>query len=372
MNIIKLIRGVRVISVKAKVCMRNPRTAFETNASTSNLATLNQNKFALLGYSVLNSTRCTNCTYEFGNATKPMVPNNVSTDVFSVFKKAISAMYGVHADNFSKPNFEDNSSLPCSYLNLPMHYPVYCTMHTNKKASSTLSDTITDGDIGWLLLNNFVTKVDASSLIGSTVTEYSYESPMGLLSCPWEGVFNGKVDNDLTAKLDCRLISMQGLSTLNTVNMNFYEGTNTHNVTANTYKQLRPSFWNSLYSGDDRYFNPTDCSQFITRGPNTPEHSYKVQLSLHVGVAAVPQLTTTSADLTPTNFTDVECTWDIQTEMVCTYDIPYQFTHFKNPHIHNEEAFYVHPHATISNVQEFTNSNYNNMYTSINESTPPA
>lgn len=38
-------RGCYVKNVQVEVIMHNPRTAFETNASTSNLATLNQVKF---------------------------------------------------------------------------------------------------------------------------------------------------------------------------------------------------------------------------------------------------------------------------------------------------------------------------------------
>lgn len=34
--------------IKVNVVMRNPRTAFETNANTSSLAILNQNKFAIV------------------------------------------------------------------------------------------------------------------------------------------------------------------------------------------------------------------------------------------------------------------------------------------------------------------------------------
>jgi len=49
--------------------MRNPSTAFETNASTTTLATFNQNKFFVKGKG-LNKTM--NQSYTFGNNNQPM------------------------------------------------------------------------------------------------------------------------------------------------------------------------------------------------------------------------------------------------------------------------------------------------------------
>jgi len=50
-------RGTYVKNLSVRIVMRNPRTAFETNASTTTLATLNQNKFAFIASSLNKYTR---------------------------------------------------------------------------------------------------------------------------------------------------------------------------------------------------------------------------------------------------------------------------------------------------------------------------
>ncbi|XP_050066541.1 uncharacterized protein LOC126555689 [Aphis gossypii] len=65
--------------VKVNVVMRNPRTAFETNATTSSLATLNQNKFAVVAHNLTNITRGVNYKYGFGT-TNAMNPTSCSDD----------------------------------------------------------------------------------------------------------------------------------------------------------------------------------------------------------------------------------------------------------------------------------------------------
>lgn len=53
-------RGTYIKNLNVKIVMRNPRTAFETNASITTLATLNQNKFACIGTILNKYTRGVN------------------------------------------------------------------------------------------------------------------------------------------------------------------------------------------------------------------------------------------------------------------------------------------------------------------------
>jgi len=51
--------------------------------------------------------------------------------------------------------------------------------------------------LGWPLLNELITKIDASFTTGKTIAEYSYSPKLGLLGKPI-GVFNGISDKLLT------------------------------------------------------------------------------------------------------------------------------------------------------------------------------
>lgn len=350
-NIVHKIMGLRVTEVRVKVCLRNPRTAFETNSSTSNLATLNQNKFINSAVGLNIKTRGLNCLYKFETATKPMVPTSVTRDVAAITNKAISAMYGCKESAFNEVNDAVGATLPCSYLNLPMQFPLYYTMVRNAKHAST---------IGWPIINNMVEKVDASNLIGSTIVQYSYKPNCGLLTAPWNSVYNGITDSKDKTPKNVGILNMQSGK---------YFGYSVVDVTANSVgkqtagaiKELNSDTFSTIFPNDSRYTRPIDCSQFITIGIQST-HDYHVQPSLHVGVCPVHQLTTTSASLVPDKFTDVEATFDIQTEMHCSFDIPYHYTNFDQAHINMEKAYYYHPDATTGIVQNEYISTINGQY----------
>lgn len=129
------------MEVHCKVTMRNPRTAFETNASTSNLATLNQNKFIQYANGLVNKTRGFNTTYKFATATNTtrMKPTSLEVIDESFLKKVISAMYGTDPSNWLKLNWNDGAT--CSMMNLPMQFPCYYTLYAN--------NTMNSGQYGW-------------------------------------------------------------------------------------------------------------------------------------------------------------------------------------------------------------------------------
>lgn len=53
-------------------------------------------------------------------------------------------------------------------------------------------------------------------------------------------------------------------------------------------------------------------------------------------------MTTTTNSVIPQDYTDVECTWDIFTEMeVALIGFPNHFTHFDEPHVLPENTLYT-------------------------------
>jgi len=173
-NIVSNIRGVKVLEVNSKVTMRNPRTAFETNASTSNLATLNQNKFIQYANGLINKTRGLNTTYKFGTATNTMKSTSLEIIDESFKKKVISAMYGTDPNGWLKPNWNDGATLSCSMMDLPMQFPCYYTMYK----------VMNNGQYGWQMINENITKCNASTCIGTTILDYTYKPTVSFLSMP--------------------------------------------------------------------------------------------------------------------------------------------------------------------------------------------
>ncbi|CAI6374201.1 unnamed protein product [Macrosiphum euphorbiae] len=301
--------------------MRNPRTAFETNVSTSNLATLNQNKFIQHATGLVNCTRGFNTVYEFATATNPMVPTSCKIIDTTFMKKVISAisnMYGTKNDDWLKPNWSAGATLPCSFMNLLMQFPAYYTMYANSAQNQ--------GKIGWQNINEHVTKMDASAVIGTTIIDSEYTPTLSYLSMPWKAIL-GRAESKDTNKESFNLADTNSIALPNSYTMDNTNGTCKANV-SNNYSLLTDTKWKQLFSDNfNRYIEPIECGQYIKQGLHTST-SVKIQPSLHIGVCPVPQLTTTNANFVPDKFTDIECLWDIETELICEYGLPYKYTTF--------------------------------------------
>jgi len=102
-------------------------------------------------------------------------------------------------------------------------------------------------------------------------------------------------------------------------------------------------------------------SQYVKRGYGAAQGG-KVQPSLHVGVCAVPQLTTTNANYVPDKFTDIECTWDIETEIICEYGLPYHYSHFATPYVDLENSYMSIQTLTTADTYWENLSLFNNQF----------
>jgi len=351
-NIVSNIRGIKVLEVKCNVVMRNPRTAFETNASTSNLATLNQNKFIQHSIGLINNTRGINTVYKFSTATNTMLPTSVECVDETFLKKVISAMYGTSPTNWLKPNFTDGPTLPCSMMNLPMQFPCYYTMYTNSVQNG--------GEYGWQMINEKITKCDASSVIGTTIINYSYKPTVSYLNMPWKSVYQGRTQTKGTNVESFTISDTNESAIPNIFNINVTTGDYTNDIS--NYGLLTDAKWKTLFPNNwNRYIEPIECGQYIKHGLR-PATSVKLQPSLHIGVCPVPQLTTTNANFVPDKFTDIECQWDIEVEMVCEYGLPYNYSHFKECHVNLEQTSMVVDKNTTASVYYEELSTFNNQF----------
>nr|QVW56827.1 MAG: putative structural protein [Cecropis daurica parvoviridae sp.] len=349
LNMISKVRGVKVLEVKCKIVLRNPRTAFETNSSTSNLATLNQNKFIQIAHGLINKTRGLNLKYNFDTATSPMKPSSVALMNKEIQHKFICSAYGV--TDAMAINFESGATLPCAFFNLPMQYPIYYGMYCNSKHNSSA--------VGWQDINHLIQKKDASSMIGTTVVEYSYKPQVAFLSKPWTYIYGGRCDATPDKINKLRTVSMDKQRFLTYTSRNMENGVHeASNIAMNSFDEYE---YNLLFKDDKtRYTTPIEIGQYVCH--TSKMRKIKVQPSLHVGVCPVPQLTTTNSSLVPDKFTDVECTWDIDVEMVCEFGMPYSYTHFPNPHIEAEQAMMTIQNLTRENTFREDLSTYDNQY----------
>lgn len=281
--------GEHVVEVKCKIIQRNVRVAFPTAATASSLATLNQNKNTQIAVGL----NLTGYGLDLGltaAAEFPMVPTNVVllTDAeISTFMAG--QFYG--ANNNDATDFA--VALPTNATGAFNISPRYWCTATNSLATG-----------GWPSVKNHFREIDSADAVGKTLVDYTYKPAVAPLkpSAAYRDV-GAPYKNSNVALPHSRGVNTAG--ELLTV------------ATAATTPSLTPSAA-TLISKDNTttYYNTRiEKSQSHSKG-YVGSRGYKVQPSVHVGVQAVPALTT---DEVTSNFVDVQAYFDIACEMTTSY-----------------------------------------------------
>lgn len=345
-------RGAICKSVKVKAVMRNPRTAFETNSTSTTLATLNQNKFIAIAEGLNLKTRGVDRAMKFGSSTAAMINQGTEEYVKAHHEKFILGAYG----SLTKaPTFQEGfRSLPCSSLMLPMMLNRYfCSVATNDSINK---------DIGWPNLSLYIRKGDASFLTGKTVAEYSYTPKCGYLTQPYQMRANGyfgDVTNEFSNN-SVTQINKSGNLLSSIVQTDLASGAMCQSD--NNIIDYESGEWNNLaLRTGSHYMTPIEKSQYIMNGPRDASKC-SVQPSLHMGVFPVPRMTTNELKTVPENYTDIEVQWDVETEMVVEFGYgTMDMTHYDRPYLVNIENAAYGP-----SISSDGNTYFQNQYSTIN------
>lgn len=238
-------RGSYVKNLNVRIVMRNPRIAFETNASTTKLATLNQNKFACIAQSLNKYTRGINTKLNFSSQKFGMIPIQCGIINADFHKEISKYMYG-------SETHEPGEIIPASYCNMPIFYNSYYCMIANKALNNT---------VGWPKLNEFITKLDASSVIDKTIYNYSYKPKLSYLTAPWTNKFNGLFNNGDPSTKSFGLATMQP-GAMNRISILNSEK-NTEKRTTSELVELNEISFNRVFKNANRYYSPIEMSQFV-------------------------------------------------------------------------------------------------------------
>lgn len=318
--------------LNVKVVMRNPRTAFETNATTTSLATLNQNKFACFGTGLNIKTGGVSRELTFGSSTASMIPQSSKALTKSKREDHVKAMYGTKTNKFDYTDaFE---SLPHSFLNLPHAMNSYYCLVRDGRYSN----------VGWPMLSQHMTKADASFLVGKTVIDYSYSPQVSLLTVPHKMVstrwlaYEGGKEAAKYSDESFGQLAMNQPHTSSAITVNQLTG-HTNNGFAQIIDVEESEFKHICDSNP--YYAPIEKCQYIKRGMDSVQKQV-IQPSVHVGIYPVPRLTTSDLTDIPKNFTDVQVQWDINTEIVLEWTMPHHTMSYEHYHIPMENAYYCH------------------------------
>nr|QTE03707.1 MAG: structural protein [Periparus ater ambidensovirus] len=290
----KLPVGSEILELKVTVVQRNALLSFQTNASTTNLATLNQNKNGVFSIGLNKTNYGLNRRYTAFATEETMIPTNCGPPVYEATTSA-PAYEGLQEDLYGV----DNTSATFS-TSLPKHQTgmyttlknYFCMTHTNKYKG------------GWPLLQEKVTEYDAAALVGEIITEYTYHPKVGLIKIP---------QNYLPTQIPYNNLRVPHGTMKSSPEDYLYNGL--LNPSADELIDYENKSKSIFDSGNFDYYADIEKSQFYSQGPGGV-NSAKIQPSLHIGIMPVPALTTKSIinGDTNSNFTDTRSYFDVHCE----------------------------------------------------------
>lgn len=184
---------------------------------------------------------------------------------------------------------------------------------------------------------------------------------MGILTRPWEYVYSGRCDENPDNINNFTLYTMDKTRRTGSSKKSMEFGSHKH-LETEVVSFDRDSYKKLFVDDKTRYLQPIECGQYITN--NDQRMKAVMQPSLHVGVCPVPQLTTTHSGLVADKFTDLKClqTFDIDTEIILEFGMPFSYTHYDEPHI--EAEHHLDTIHEIANKDMFREdlSSFNNQF----------
>lgn len=303
--------GAKAHACHIRIVQRNPRVAFETNASDTALATLNQNKFGLkaIGLNKNQDIRMSDVNIltvqtGFNN----MIPATVGLETLASKNTLDLAMYGV-----AQSNAAFTSTIPAQPFMIPLHYNRYAAFF------NTTNGVANAAAIGWYDISKHIDQYDMGAMIGQEIVNMSYkfkDAPIkpqlpfaDYLSQTINGVnYSNLSFNDHNTNKEFNQTNITSINNLTTSNPSETQTVKT--TTRNNYDAQT-----SL--AGFRSFLPLEKVQFsrnIDSDTNTSEY---VQPSVHVGISPVPRLTTTGTTIPiqPNSWTDVQAYYEITATM---------------------------------------------------------
>lgn len=327
--------GTYVKSVHCKVIQRNIRVAFETAASTTTLATLNQNKFTLtaLGLNNKNDIRVTNMRYKVDSVDTAMVPTEVLDPKYDDIDECL---YGYPQSN---PNFNGSgtganlSAIPVvnfSFNNIlhPRNYLV--AWNYGYKTAAT---TVSPKDRGWYNLSSHVYKTPTGKVIDKEIINQSYYPTYAPLKGQLEFAEYLRDTLNVNPPSGTTVVPVV-LNSLSFTDHNIgkqFDRTTLANVSARadanpTESQANVTTDRNSYTLEVSRLAYIEKGQYYKQIDADSDGKY-VQPSIHIGVAAVPKLTTATDQLMPSEFTDVQSYFDVELSMVIGFNYSHQNTY---------------------------------------------
>lgn len=337
--------NTKVIECRVDVVFRGTRIAFETSSSATGLATLNQVSNLQVGVGLNKTGWGLNRFYNSFAPSQPMIPATALPPVYQpsvsnpVYRGMVADYYGVSNES---TEFGPNGQYP-------HHQTGSWTFLRNYWCMYTQSATGTEGPrTGWPCLQEKLQQYDAKTVVNKNVATATYKPKFGYIKRPSGYLPVGYPITAGPIGVGEHLANSR-IATIVTGIPNEATTTSTETNGAVTRTQI---------SADFTFYDDIEKSQNWRFGPwgnNSPQ----VQPSVHIGVQAVPALTTAALNGPLNAWTDSMGYIDVTATLIVENEAP---THFPYATTIN-----VAPNSTAFRTtftQNPNNSTFNGLYTS--------
>lgn len=298
-------RGVFAKNCNISISQFNPRVAFQTADTTSTTATLNQNKFTRWAFGLRSNSGiyCSDRDYLY-DMSEPMKPTGFDTvSAVANRSKLKDAMYGL-INTATVANH--NLNIPAYATGQELELQQYLTIYTPKT-----------GDNGFPPYDQYCQEGNSMDFLGKEIINRSYDFDYAPLQRKHDPVFSA-------------LLSDEGSGNINVSSGMYPEGIFNKSLPAHDAVLPETSFSNDLrytqpaggtnvdttnFENDHMYFKfPMEQSGTYLELNRKPM-SYSNQGSIHIGVRAVPKLSTNANLIQTDSWLDTQIYWTVQASL---------------------------------------------------------
>lgn len=280
--------GSSVNKCRVQVSQRNVRVAFPTNATSSNLATLNQNKNVITAIGLNKKLDAVPVRYNAFQVDQPMIPTGLENWAISHYENLKNEMYGTAANL--------NTVVPRHQMGMPMQLPTYMALIYQRSENAPQD--------GWECLQCHYKELDADSSSGNVILSQEYHPSVGLCKAPHKQVIRKMRSGSVTINRGSHVLDPQSTTV----------AVNTAGIVTSTSEVETAT--NQTYTMFANTMQMIEKSQVLYEGifqRNLP----KVQDTVHIGVQPTVALTTANLvnDQTNNSFTDTQAYFEVVAEM---------------------------------------------------------
>lgn len=291
-------KGSKVKEMRIKIIHRGNRIAFETSASTTQLATLNQIQNIGVAHGLNKTGWGVDVYYDAFNSTQKMIPTSLAEPVYTDY---ITSWYGY--DQTSADFTKEIPDHQIGYKSLIRNYFAMPTIMSNAAITG-----------GTPCIAKAIQFYDGKTTINQTVGEFVWKPVFAPIKQPLQSVRFGLPE-----------IGTTGISI--DVQNNLISNNRAQITTTGVNNSAQLNYIKNLSASDFTLTTPIEKSDLLKTGPWGHMTDQEIQPTVHVGIQPIPALTSTDVTTTSRNYTDAQADFEIYAEIDIEEYSPNAFPH---------------------------------------------